>query len=71
VLLSPGAQATIEELRDKAIDEQLEAIKQIAPRKQSLKYKHKPTVPMKSMWSGGANNRNNEKRIESQIGCPC
>lgn len=31
VLLSPGAQATIEELRDKAIDEQLEAIKQIAP----------------------------------------
>ena len=27
---------------------------------QSLKYKHNPTVPMKSMWSGGANNRNNE-----------
>lgn len=31
VLLSPGAQATLEDLRDKAIDKQLEAIKQIAP----------------------------------------
>ena len=31
VLLSPGAQATLESLRDKAIDEQLVAIKEIAP----------------------------------------
>lgn len=31
VLLSPGAQATLEELRDKVIDEQLTAIKEIAP----------------------------------------
>lgn len=31
VLLSPGAQATLEDLRDKVIDEQLEQIKEIAP----------------------------------------
>ena len=31
VLLSPGAEETLEELRDKAIDEQLNAIKAIAP----------------------------------------
>lgn len=31
VLLSPGAQATLEDLRDKVIDEQLERIKEIAP----------------------------------------
>ena len=31
VLLSPGAQATLEELRDKVIDEELEKIKAIAP----------------------------------------
>ena len=31
VLLSPGAQATLEELRDKVIDEQLEKIREIAP----------------------------------------
>ena len=31
VLLSPGAQATLEDLRDKVIDEQLKQIKEIAP----------------------------------------
>lgn len=31
ILLSPGAQATLEDLRDKVIDEQLERIKEIAP----------------------------------------
>lgn len=31
VLLSPGAQATLEDLRDKVIDEQLEQVKEIAP----------------------------------------
>ena len=31
VLLSPGAEETLESLRDKAIDEQLVAIKEIAP----------------------------------------
>lgn len=31
VLLSPGAQATLEDLRNKVIDEQLEQIKEIAP----------------------------------------
>lgn len=31
VLLSPGAQATLEDLRDKVIDEQLEQIREIAP----------------------------------------
>lgn len=31
VLLSPGAQATLEDLRDKVIDEQVEQIKTIAP----------------------------------------
>ncbi len=31
ILLSPGAQATLEDLRDKVIDEQLEQIKEIAP----------------------------------------
>ena len=31
VLLSPGAQVTLEDLRDKVIDEQLEQIKEIAP----------------------------------------
>lgn len=31
ILLSPGAQATLEDLRDKVIDEQLEQIKKIAP----------------------------------------
>lgn len=31
MLISPGAQSTLEELRDKAIDEQLEAIREIAP----------------------------------------
>lgn len=31
ILLSPGAQATLEDLRDKVIDEQLEQIREIAP----------------------------------------
>ena len=31
ILLSPGAQATLEDLRDKVIDEQVERIKEIAP----------------------------------------
>ncbi len=31
VLLSPGAQVTLEDLRDKVIDEQLEQIREIAP----------------------------------------
>lgn len=31
VLLSPGAQATLEDLRDKIIDEQISAIREIAP----------------------------------------
>ena len=31
VLLSPGAQATLEDLRDKVIDEQLKQIREIAP----------------------------------------
>ena len=31
VLMSPGAEETLEDLRDKAIDEQLNAIKAIAP----------------------------------------
>lgn len=31
ILLSPGAQATLESIRDKVVDEQLEAIKEIAP----------------------------------------
>lgn len=31
VLLSPGAQATLEEIRDRVIDEQLEEIREIAP----------------------------------------
>lgn len=30
-LISPGAQATMEEVRDKAIDEQLEQIRAICP----------------------------------------
>ena len=31
VLLSPGAQATLEDLRDKVIDEELSKIREIAP----------------------------------------
>ena len=31
ILLSPGAQATLEDLRNKVVDEQLEQIKEIAP----------------------------------------
>lgn len=31
VLLSPGAQATLEDLRDKVIDEQMEKVREIAP----------------------------------------
>ena len=31
VLLSPGAQVTLEDLRNKVVDEQLEQIKEIAP----------------------------------------
>lgn len=31
ILLSPGAQVTLEELRDKVIDEQLDKVREIAP----------------------------------------